>query len=46
MALGVCRVLLSKSKNTPYDERKLQGKVNLTFVNGELVFQSEDFKVK
>ena len=38
--------LLSKSKNTPYDERKLQGKVNLTFVNGELVFQSEDFKVK
>ena len=30
--------LKSKSKNTAIEERKLQGKVLMTFLNGELVF--------
>ena len=30
--------LKSKSKNTAIDERKLQGKVLMTYLNGELVF--------
>lgn len=31
--------LLSKSKNTPFDESKMQGKVIMTFVNGKLLFK-------
>ena len=30
--------LLSKSKNTPFDEAKMQGEVLMTFVNGKLLF--------
>ncbi len=30
--------LRSKSKNTAIEDRKLQGKVLMTFLNGELVF--------
>ena len=33
--------LISKSKNTPIEEKKLQGKVLSTFVNGEELFKSE-----
>ena len=32
--------LKSKSKNTPIENRKLQGKVSKTFVKGELVYES------
>ena len=32
--------LKSKSKNTSIEGRKLQGKVQMTFLNGELVFKS------
>ena len=32
--------LKSKSKNTSIESRKLQGKVQMTFLNGELVFKS------
>jgi dihydroorotase len=31
--------LLSKSKNTPFDEARMQGKVLRTFVNGNEVYQ-------
>ena len=30
--------ILSKSKNTAIENRKLQGKVSKTFINGKLVF--------
>ena len=33
--------LKSKSKNTAIEERKLQGKVLMTFLNGELVFKQQ-----
>ena len=33
--------LISKSKNTPIEDKKLQGKVTSTFVNGEELFKSE-----
>ena len=33
--------LISKSKNTPIEDKKLQGKVLYTFVNGEELFKSE-----
>ena len=33
--------LISKSKNTPIEDKKLQGKVISTFVNGEELFKSE-----
>ena len=33
--------LISKSKNTPIEDKKLQGKVLSTFVNGEELFKSE-----
>ena len=33
--------LKSKSKNTAIEERKLQGKVLMTFLNGELVFKHQ-----
>ena len=33
--------LISKSKNTPIEDKKLQGKVLNTFVNGEELFKSE-----
>ncbi len=33
--------LISKSKNTPIENKKLQGKVISTFVNGEELFKSE-----
>ena len=33
--------LISKSKNTPIEDKKLQGKVMSTFVNGEELFKSE-----
>ena len=33
--------LISKSKNTPIEDKKLQGKVLNTFVNGEELFSSE-----
>ncbi len=33
--------LISKSKNTPIENKKLQGKVMSTFVNGEELFKSE-----
>jgi len=33
-------LLKSKSKNTAVEERKVQGKVLMTFLNGELVFKS------
>jgi dihydroorotase len=33
--------LKSKSKNTSIEGRKLQGKVQMTFLNGELVFKSK-----
>ena len=33
--------LISKSKNTPIEDKKLQGKVINTFVNGEELFKSE-----
>jgi dihydroorotase len=33
--------LVSKSKNTPIEDKKLQGKVISTFVNGEELFKSE-----
>ena len=33
--------LISKSKNTPIEDKKLQGKVMNTFVNGEELFKSE-----
>ena len=32
--------LKSKSKNTAVEERKVQGKVLMTFLNGELAFKS------
>jgi dihydroorotase len=32
--------LKSKSKNTSIEGRKLQGKVQMTFLNGELAFKS------
>ena len=32
--------LKSKSKNTPIENRKLQGKVSKTFVKGELAYES------
>ncbi|MGB1752385.1 MAG: amidohydrolase family protein, partial [Paracoccaceae bacterium] len=31
--------LLSKSKNTPFDEARMQGKVLRTFVNGNEIYQ-------
>jgi len=31
--------LQSKSKNTPFDEQRMQGKVLATYVNGEQVFK-------
>jgi dihydroorotase len=34
--------LKSKSKNTPIDNRKLQGKIVMTFVNGEIAFSKVD----
>ena len=33
--------LISKSKNTPIEDKKLQGKVLNTFVNGEELFKSQ-----
>ena len=33
-------LLKSKSKNTAIEERKLQGKILMTFLNGELVFET------
>jgi len=33
-------VLKSKSKNTAIENRKLQGKILMTFLNGVLVFES------
>ena len=33
--------LKSKSKNTAIEERKLQGKVLMTFLNGELAFNRQ-----
>ena len=33
--------LISKSKNTPIEDKKLQGKIISTFVNGEELFKSE-----
>ena len=33
--------LISKSKNTPIEDKKLQGKVMNTFVNGEELFKAE-----
>ena len=33
--------LISKSKNTPIEDKKLQGKVMNTFVNGEELFKTE-----
>ena len=33
--------LISKSKNTPIEDKKLQGKVLNTFVNGGELFKSE-----
>ena len=33
--------LISKSKNTPIEDKKLQGKVINTFVNGEELFKAE-----
>ena len=33
--------LISKSKNTPIEDKRLQGKVISTFVNGEELFKSE-----
>ena len=33
--------LKSKSKNTAIEDRKLQGKVLMTFLNGELVFNQQ-----
>ena len=33
--------LISKSKNTPIEDKKIQGKVISTFVNGEELFKSE-----
>jgi len=33
-------ILKSKSKNTALEDRKLQGKILMTFLNGELVFKS------
>ena len=32
--------LKSKSKNTAVENRKLQGKVKMTFLNGELVYSN------
>ena len=32
--------LISKSKNTPIEDKKLQGKVMNTFVNGEELFKA------
>jgi dihydroorotase len=32
--------LLSKSKNTPFDGQRLQGKVKATYVAGEAVYQA------
>ena len=32
--------LKSKSKNTAIENRKLQGKVKMTFLNGELVYSN------
>ncbi len=32
--------LLSKSKNTPFDESTMQGKVIATFIQGELIYKS------
>ena len=34
-------LLKSKSKNTAVEDRKVQGKVIMTFLNGELVFKSK-----
>ena len=34
-------LLKSKSKNTAIEDRKLQGKVLMTFLNGELVFNQK-----
>lgn len=34
--------LLSKSKNSPFDGRRLQGRVLLTMVDGRIVYRSED----
>ena len=31
--------LLSKSKNTPIEDRKLQGQIIKTFIKGEIVFE-------
>ena len=33
--------LKSKSKNTSIEGRKLQGKVQMTFLSGEVVFNSQ-----
>ena len=33
--------LISKSKNTPIEDKKLQGKVMNTFVNGKELFKAE-----
>ena len=32
--------LKSKSKNTAVEDRKLQGKVKMTFLNGEVVYSN------
>jgi dihydroorotase len=34
-------LLKSKSKNTTVEDRKVQGKVLMTFLNGNLVFKSQ-----
>jgi dihydroorotase len=33
--------LLSKSKNSPFDGRRLQGRVRLTMVSGRIVHETE-----
>ena len=34
-------LLKSKSKNTAVEERKVQGRILMTFLNGELAFKSQ-----
>ena len=36
----------SKSKNSPFQGRKVYGKVQLTMVNGEIVYQDKRFKLR
>ena len=33
--------LLSKSKNTSIEDKKLQGKVKTTFIDGEIMFEEK-----